>query len=117
MKAAQQKPAAEPFPAPASVATISPPASSLAAGAQELARAKSYLNGDAPDSKEAVRWLWQAVAKQNAEATLLLSDLYLKGEGVAKNCDQARVLLESAARRGVKEAAQRLQNLPTAGCE
>jgi len=117
MKAAQEKPAPDAFPAPASVATISPTGPFLAAGALELARAKSYLNGDARDSKEAVKWLWQAVAKQNAEATLLLSDLYLKGEGVAKNCDQARVLLESAARRGVKEAAQRLQNLPTAGCE
>jgi hypothetical protein len=89
-------------------------------GSEELAIAKSYLNGGAgqqANSAEAVDWLWKAVAKRNAEATLLLSDLYLRGNGIPKNCDQARVLLDAAASRGIKDAAIRLRNMQTFGCE
>ena len=39
----------------------------------------------------------------------MLADLYLKGDGVSKNCDQARVLLDSAARKGVSGAGERIQ--------
>jgi hypothetical protein len=90
-------------------------------GAEELATAQRYLNGDGQERNhaEAAKWLWKAVAKHNAEATLLLSDLYLKGDGVAKNCDQARVLLDAAARKGkgTKDAADRLRHLQAFGCE
>jgi hypothetical protein len=89
-------------------------------GAAELALAKSYLNGT--DGKErnpaeAADLLWKAVSKQNAEATDLLSDLYLKGDGVQKNCDQARVLLDAAASKGRKDAAERLGHLEAFGCQ
>lgn len=90
-------------------------------GAEELATAQSYLNGDGQERNhaEAAKWLWKAVGKHNAEATLLLSDLYVKGDGVAKNCDQARVLLDAAARKGkgTKDAAERLRHLQAFGCE
>jgi hypothetical protein len=90
-------------------------------GAEELATAQRYLNGDGQERNhaEAAKWLWKAVAKHNAEATLLLSDLYLKGDGVGKNCDQARVLLDAAARKGkgTKDAADRLRHLQAFGCE
>jgi len=90
-------------------------------GGEELAIAQRYLNGDGQERNhaEAAKWLWKAVAKHNAEATLLLSDLYLKGDGVAKNCDQARVLLDAAARKGkgTKDAADRLRHLQAFGCE
>jgi len=66
---------------------------------------------------EAAKWLWKSVSKQNAEATFALSELYLKGDGVGKNCDQARVLLDAAARKGVKEAGERLRHLPAFGCQ
>ncbi len=88
-------------------------------GGEELATAQSYLNGTAGrqrDSAEAAKWLWKAIAKHNGEAALLLSDLYLKGDGVAQNCDQARVLLDAAAVRGVKGAAERLRHLQAFGC-
>jgi hypothetical protein len=88
-------------------------------GSEELAIANSYLNpsaGTQPNTVEAVDWLWKAVAKRNTEATLLLSDLYLRGSGIAKNCDQARVLLDAAASRGTKEAAVRLRNMQAFGC-
>ena len=89
-------------------------------GSDELAVAQSYLNGrhGAPrDSTEAVRWLWRSVAKQNASATLLLSDFYLRGDGVSKSCDQARLLLDAAARKGKAAAGERLRNLQAFGCQ
>lgn len=89
-------------------------------GATDLAMARSYLdgtNGHERNSTEAADWLWRAVSKKNAEATLLLADLYLRGDGVSKNCDQARVLLDAAARKGSKDAAERLRNLQAFGCE
>ena len=93
---------------------------SSAGGSQEFAIAQSYLdgaNGQTRNSAEAAKWLWKATAKHNADATLLLSDLYLKGNGVPKNCDQARVLLDAAAIEGVKGAGERLRHLPAFGCQ
>ncbi len=90
------------------------------AGLEELATAQRYLNpgaGNTRDTQEAARWLWKAVAKQNLTATLLLSDLYLRGDGVPKSCDQARLLLDAAARKGATAAAERLRNLQTFGCQ
>jgi hypothetical protein len=89
-------------------------------GGEELAVAQGYLNGangQGRNSAEAAKWLWKAIAKHNAEASLLLSDLYLKGEGVSKNCDQARVLLDAAALQGVKDAGVRLRHLQAFGCQ
>jgi hypothetical protein len=88
-------------------------------GSEELAAAEKYLNagpGTARNSQQAVPWLWKAVAKQNLTATLLLSDLYLHGDGVSKSCDQARLLLDAAARKGATAAADRLRNLRAFGC-
>jgi TPR repeat protein len=89
-------------------------------GSEELAAARRYLkgtDGQKQDTTEAVDWLWKAVAKRNIEATLLLSDLFLKGSGVPQNCDQGRVLLDAAASRGSKDAAVRLRHLQAFGCQ
>lgn len=94
--------------------------STLGNGSQELAMAQKYLDGTAGqgrNSSEAAKWLWQSVAKHNSDATLLLSGLYLKGDGVAKNCDQARVLLDAAASKGSKEAGERLRHMQAFGCQ
>jgi hypothetical protein len=88
-------------------------------GSEELAAAEKYLNagpGGARNSQQAAMLLWKAVAKQNLTATLLLSDLYLRGDGVSKSCDQARLLLDAAARKGAAAAADRLRNLQAFGC-
>jgi TPR repeat protein len=74
-------------------------------------------NGQARDAREASKWLWKAMAKHNGSAMVVLADLYLRGDGVSKNCDQARVLLDSAALRGVAGAGQRLRNLQAFGCQ
>ena len=92
---------------------------SSAGGGEELATAQRYLSGtggDARDSSEAAQWLWKSVAKHNGQAILLLADLYLRGDGVAKNCEQGRVLLDSAAQKGVAGAGERLRNLQAFGC-
>ncbi len=89
-------------------------------GAEELALAEKYLNGNqgvTRDNAEAALWLWKAVGKGNLAATMTLSDMYLRGDGVPKSCDQARVLLDAAARKGGKAAAERLRNLQAFGCE
>jgi len=86
-------------------------------GAEELATAEKYLKGNPGDSREAAQWLWKAVGKGNLAATMALSDLYLRGDGVPKSCDQARLLLDAAARRGGTAATERLGNLQAFGCE
>jgi TPR repeat protein len=88
-------------------------------GSQELLLAEQRLSGKAGvrDSATAAKLLWIAVGKQNVHATLLLSDLYVRGDGVARNCDQARLLLVAAARKGGgPEAARQLRSLDSSGC-
>jgi hypothetical protein len=96
------------------------PKTGLGNGSQELAMAHKYLDGtggQGRDSSEAAKWLWKSVAKHNSDATVLLSDLYLRGDGVPKNCDQARILLDAAASKGSKDAGERLRHLPAFGCQ
>jgi hypothetical protein len=87
-------------------------------GARELLLARHYLDGKAGtrDTPEAVKWLWKAVGKQNTSAVMLLADLYIRGDGVTKNCDQARLLLGAAAKKGSGEAATKLRTLESDGC-
>ncbi|MGA9541967.1 MAG: zinc-ribbon domain-containing protein [Candidatus Sulfotelmatobacter sp.] len=117
--APQTAPQAAPVPASSSaVATGSVPAGQ--GGAGELAIAEEYLNGTSGmtrDSGEAAQWLWKAVSKRNVDAALALSDLYSRGDGVPKNCDQARLLLDAAARKGSPAAAEQLRRLQGSNCE
>lgn len=88
-------------------------------GSAELATAEEYLSGKngARDSASAAKFLWKAVAKENVTATILLSDLYRTGDGVPKSCDQARVLLDAAAQKNSTQAASKLRELQTSGCQ
>lgn len=101
--------------------TARPPKSSLPSadnGSAELAVAQEYLNGTSGSRNpaQAATWLWKAVGKQNPTALVLLSDLYVRGDGVAKNCDQARMLLIAAARKNAPEAGARLRTFESGGC-
>jgi len=96
------------------------PDSATGNGAEELTMAQQYLNGNSGQERnraEGAKWLWKAVSKHNAEATLLLADLYLRGEGVGKSCDQAHILLDAAARQGIKGAGDKLRHLQAFGCQ
>ncbi|MFZ0297993.1 MAG: hypothetical protein WAM13_06540 [Candidatus Sulfotelmatobacter sp.] len=119
----QIAPQTAPQTAPVPANSSSVPTGAVAAGqggAGELAIAEEYLNGTSGmprDSGEAAQWLWKAVSKRNVEATLALSDLYSRGDGVPKNCDQARLLLDAAARKGSPAAAGQLRKLEASNCE
>jgi hypothetical protein len=65
---------------------------------------------------EEVRALWQEVGKGNTSAEVTLAKLYLIGGGVTKNCDQARVLLRAAAKKGNSEAITKLSQITRQGC-
>jgi hypothetical protein len=62
------------------------------------------------------RQLWSAIGAGDTSAEVRLAQLYLKGDGVPKNCEQARVLLRAASRNGNIEALQQLQKLNRSGC-
>jgi hypothetical protein len=68
------------------------------------------------DPAEEVRALWSAVGQGNTAAEVTLAKLYLIGGGVAKNCDQARVLLRAAAKKGNSEAITKLSQITRQGC-
>ena len=89
------------------------------AGEQEYSQAQEILkSGDSQGGfQEAVRLLWIAVEKGNAKAEVSLAELYRTGEGVTKNCDQTKILLTAAARKGNAEAQRRLDAFLREGCE
>ena len=106
------------MPAPNAVESGDSGLNSMNSGTNELRLAQRYLGGSmgARDSVEAAKLLWKAVRQQNATAALMLSDLYAHGDGVPKSCDQARLLLLAAAKRGAPQAAEQLRSLQSRGC-
>jgi len=66
-------------------------------------------------SNEATR-LWSAIASGDASAEVELARLYLRGDGVPRNCLQAKVLLRAAAKSGSAQARQQLKKLQVRGC-
>jgi hypothetical protein len=103
---AQQQPsaivaAAKPIepPVPKSKSTHEP-------GQQELDKAMQ-----ASDPTAAAAWLWKSTSRGNPEAPVRLADLYIKGEGVPRSCEQALVLLRSAATKENAAARNRLAAL------
>ena len=80
------------------------------------------LQGPQRNSAEAARHLWQSVKNKNSSALIPLAGLYAKGDGVTKDCDQAKILLDAATRQS-KSHAQFLRvemtraDLRSSGCE
>jgi hypothetical protein len=92
-----------------------------APGRQEsmLERQGTQLPKEDPEvwnANESVESLWGAVQGGSVAAERSLAERFVRGEGVAKNCDQAKVLLKAAANRGSREARLRLYELETGGC-
>jgi hypothetical protein len=72
---------------------------------------------DPPRSEgESIASLWGGVRGGSVSAELSLAERFIRGHGVAKNCDQARVLLRAAANKGTREARLRLYQLESASC-
>ena len=70
-----------------------------------------------PSSAQTEERLWAAVREGNTEAEIELSDLYLRGDGVKKNCEQARILLLAAANKGSSIARDKLDTVNRTGCK
>ena len=97
-----------------------PPLGSNAnAGQSEYEQATQLLRGTNAEAAtpEALRLLWISVEKGNANAELQLAEMYWKGRGVVRNCDQALILLTAAARKGSVDARERLLEFQKEGCE
>jgi len=60
--------------------------------------------------------LWTSVQAGNTKAAVALAELYIKGEGVPRNCNQARVLLLVASEKRDAEAIKKLQELDKTDC-
>ena len=92
--------------------------SSSGTGQQDYQQALRILH--APNRKaelpEAVRLLWVAVKAGNVGAEITLAELYHQGRGVPKSCDQTRILLSAAARKGSRDARKRLDDFRREGC-
>lgn len=87
-------------------------------GQLELDTALQFLNPSvgAPKTAEGARWLWMSVEKGNPKAEVMLADLFLRGDGVTKNCNQARVLLYAARKHGDIAAMAKLRTMSEFGC-
>lgn len=127
MSKANPQPETPSQPAPAAKRPVSTPtaraasaqgrhASATQSGADDLAEAQGYLDRNHGSVQQALPLLWNATAKGNATAMVALSDLYLRGKVVPQNCDQARMLLDLAAKKGAKGASARLRHLQAFGC-
>jgi TPR repeat protein len=79
-------------------------------GADEMLKAKN-----ASDSAATAAWLWKATAKGNPEAPVQLADMYIKGNGVPRSCEQAVVLLKTAAEKENALARNRLASMYATG--
>jgi TPR repeat protein len=65
---------------------------------------------------KAVQLLKVGVSHGYPPAEVTLGDLYARGDGVPKDCAQARTLLQSGARSGSPEARRMLAKLKSEGC-
>jgi hypothetical protein len=97
---------------PGAPVSASEPGQSEYSQAEQLLRANSGVG-----TADAVQLLWISVEKGNPNAEIALADLYWQGRGVPKNCDQTRILLAAAARKGNPEARRRLERFQQEGCE
>ncbi len=108
--------AQSPAPPPAEKPKPKPPADEDAAvrqpipGEEEMAKARN-----ASDSAAQAAWLWKATAKGNPEAPVTLANMFIRGDGVPRSCEQALVLLKSAAAKQNARARNRLGSMYASG--
>jgi hypothetical protein len=102
-------PTVEPLPA------NSPSADAQAAEQPNSPRPLRHTIG-ARNSATTSQQLWKAVAEGNTTAEIALAQLYLTGNGVPKSCEQARVLLSAASKKGNAEATRQYRRLLSTTC-
>ena len=87
-------------------------------GVQHLVTAKlgTAQTTNAAKEADAVE-LWKAVKRGSVSAEVALANLYLEGEAVPQNCEQAHMLLHAASMKGNKAADDLLESSYTVRCE
>jgi hypothetical protein len=97
-----------------------PPAASSATGdrPESVLERQGALQKAEPvwNEGDSVESLWSAVQSGSVSAEVSLAERFARGQGVSKNCDQAKVLMKAAADRGNREARLRLYEMETGGC-
>jgi hypothetical protein len=90
----------------------------IGSGEEEFVAAREILRGGnrQRDLPRAVELLWASVKRGYVPAEVTLADLYRRGDGVERNCAQARVLLVAASRKGSLDGREMLQKLLSQGC-
>jgi hypothetical protein len=87
-------------------------------GVQHLVTAKLETAQTTNAAKEADPVeLWKAVKRGSVSAEVALANLYLEGEAVPQNCEQAHMLLHAASMKGNKAADDLLKSSYTVRCE
>ena len=61
--------------------------------------------------------LWKAVKRGSVNAEVALANIYLEGEAVPQNCEQAHMLLSAASMKGSKAADDFLKSIYAERCE
>ena len=107
---AQNPPAAK---APTTVPSENPQSAGTAAATPVQAPPPAPSAARTPASYKAgeVAQLWKATARGDPNAPLQLADIYANGDGVPRSCEQAVVLLKTAALRANPEACNRLATM------
>jgi hypothetical protein len=94
-------------------------ATSLATGSR-VAQSSPQMSSQEPKrarkNSATPQQLWSSVQAGNTKAAVALADLYIRGEGVPVNCDQARILLLVASEKNNAEAIKKLRDLDKTGC-
>jgi hypothetical protein len=88
-------------------------------GQEEFNAAREILRGSnrQRDFSKALDLLWAGVRKGYVPAEVTLADLFRRGDGVEKNCDQSRVLLVAASKKGSADARLMLEQMAEQGCQ
>jgi TPR repeat protein len=104
---------------PEAAAVAAAPAMKVSAtGQKEFEEARKILHGEhrTREMEKAVEFLLASVSRGHVRAEVTLGDLYARGDGVPRDCGQARILLEAAVKKGSPEARRLLGKLKSQGC-
>lgn len=84
---------------------------------QQIAAAKPVTAATVDAAKVNPVELWKAVKRGSVNAEVALANLYLEGEAVPQNCEQAHMLLSAAAMKGSKAADNLLKSSYAERCQ
>lgn len=82
----------------------------------QLAEASLHEARTPAEKARAAGLLWTAVSNGSSDAEVALADVYGRGEGVRKNCQQARILLAAARDKNNPLAGKEAAELRVYGC-